>query len=100
MSFLKKITKAREMSSILFLIVLFGGVGLVNVDFLNPTSLLNCLNDSVVFTLLACGIAFVIFTGEIDVSIGATLGLAAAVTSTLLRNGTPWAVAFLAGIAV
>lgn len=100
MSFLKKITKAREMSSILFLIVLFGGVGMINVNFLNPTSLLNCLNDSVVFTLLACGIAFVIFTGEIDVSIGATLGLAAAVTSTLLRNGTPWAVAFLAGIAV
>lgn len=100
MSVVKKIIKAREMSAFLFLIILFGGVGLINSSFLAPTSLLNCLNDSVVFTLLAVGIGFVILTGEIDVSIGATLGLSAAVTSTLLRDGSPWALAFLAGVAV
>ncbi|HWP52109.1 MAG TPA: ABC transporter permease [Clostridia bacterium] len=100
MSLLKKLVKAREMSSLLFLVILFGGVGFVNSSFLSPTSLLNCLNDSVVFTLLAAGIAFVILTGEIDVSIGATLGLSAAVSSTLLRDGANWIVAFAAGIAV
>lgn len=100
MSTLKSILKAREMSSFLFLVVLFGAVGMVNSDFLTAESLLNCLNDSVVFTLLAVGIAFVILTGEIDVSIGATLGFAAAVSSTLLRDGTHWMIAMLAGIAV
>ncbi|WP_411677240.1 ABC transporter permease [Caproicibacter sp.] len=100
MNTVKKILKIREMTSFLFLIALFTGVGMVNSSFLSPTSLLNCFNDSVVFTLLAVGIAFVILTGEIDVSIGAILGLSAAVTSTLLRNGSSWAVAFLAGVMV
>lgn len=100
MSVLKKILKMREISSLLFLVVLFGAVGIVNPDFLSPTSLLNCLNDSVVFTLLACGIAFVIFTGEIDVSIGATLGISATISSTLLCKGQSWIVASIVGIAI
>lgn len=100
MSKLKSLLKSREVSSFLFLLVLFGGVGMVNSDFLTAESLLNCLNDSVVFTLLAVGIAFVILTGEIDVSIGATLGFSAAVSSTLLRDGAHWMVAVVAGIAV
>lgn len=100
MSVLKRITKIREMSSLLFLVVLFGFVGIINNDFLKPESLINCLNDSVVFSLLACGIAFVIFTGEIDVSIGATLGITAAVSSTLLRDGLSWGVAVIVGIAI
>lgn len=100
MNFLKKLAKARETSSLLFLILLFGTVGMVNSAFLEPVSLFNCLNDSVVFTLLAAGIAFVILTGEIDVSIGATLGFSAAVSSTLLRDGASWIVAFGAGILV
>lgn len=100
MNAIKKIFKVRELSSLLFLIALFLLVGGVNSSFLTPTSILNCFNDSVVFTLLAVGIAFVILTGEIDVSIGATLGLSAAVTSSLLRDGASWLVAFLAGAAV
>jgi AI-2 transport system permease protein len=100
MSVLRKLLKAREMSSLLFLIVLFLGVGLVNRNFFTATSLLNCFNDSVVFTLLAVGIAFVILTGEIDVSIGATLGLSAAVASSLLRDGVSLGVAVLAGMLV
>ena len=72
---LKKIMKTHEMSSFLFLAALIFVVGCVNPSFWQPTSILNCFNDSVVFTLLAVGSAFVILTGEIDVSVGATLGL-------------------------
>lgn len=97
---IKKLSKAREIRSFLFFLILIIGVGLVNSDFLAPTSLLNCLNDSVVFTLLAVGIAFVILTGEIDVSIGATLGLSAAVGATLLRDGGNWFTAIAAALLV
>lgn len=100
MSTVKKFLKVREISSLLFLIILFVIVGLINHSFFTPTTILNCFNDSVVFTLLAAGIAFVIFTGEIDVSIGATLGLSAAVASSFLRDGSNWAVAVVAGLAV
>ena len=100
MTLLKKMGKVREISSLFFLIFLFGLVGLMNSDFLTPTSLFNCFNDSVVFTLLAVGIAFVILTGEIDVSIGATLGLSAAVSSMILRDGGSAVVAVLAAVLV
>ncbi len=96
----KKIIKAREMGSLIFLLLLILLVGCINPAFWQPTSLLNCLNDSVVFTLLAVGIAFPILTGDIDVSIGATLGMSAAVGATLLRDGSSWVVAILAAILV
>ena len=88
------------MSSFLFLAALIFIVGCVNPSFWQPTSILNCFNDSVVFTLLAVGSAFVILTGEIDVSVGATLGMSAAVGATLLRDGSNWAVASLAALAI
>ena len=97
---LKKIMKTHEMSSFLFLAALIFVVGCVNPSFWQPTSILNCFNDSVVFTLLAVGSAFVILTGEIDVSVGATLGMSAAVGATLLRDGSYWAVAILAALAI
>lgn len=97
---LKKIMKTHEMSSFLFLAALIFVVGCVNPSFWQPASILNCFNDSVVFTLLAVGSAFVILTGEIDVSVGATLGMSAAVGATLLRDGSYWAVAILAALAI
>lgn len=100
MKTLKRLIQTREISSLTFLIVMFLSVGAVNPAFLQPKNLMLTLNGSVVYILLAIGIAFVILAGEIDVSIGATLGLSAAVSATLLRDGSPWAVAILAAVAV
>ena len=55
MNYIKKLTKAREASSLLFLIALFIIVGCINTNFLAPSSIAACFNDSVVFTLLAVG---------------------------------------------
>lgn len=100
MNAIKRIFKIREMTSLLFLIAIFLIVGCINHSFLEQASILNCFNDSVVFTLLAVGSAFVILVGEIDVSVGATLGMVAAVSSSLLRDGVGWFPAFLAGLLV
>lgn len=97
---MKKLFKASEAGSLLFLIGLIILVGLVNPEFLKPTSLFNCFNDSVVFTLLSVGIAFVILTGDIDVSIGSILGLSAAVGASLLRDGASVFVAIIASLIV
>ncbi len=70
-----------------FLVLMFILVSVVNSDFLTGESIVNCFNDSVVFTLLAVGSAFVILTGEIDVSVGSVLGISAAVAATILRDG-------------
>lgn len=97
---IKHLLKAREAGSLIFLFLLIFLVGLVNPSFWQPTSLLNCLNDSVVFTFLAVGAAFVILTGEIDVSVGAVLGMSSAVGATILRDGGNYVVAIVAAILV
>lgn len=100
MNCIKKIAKAREASSLLFLIILFAIVGCINISFLAPSSIAACFNDSVVFTLLAVGMAFTIFIGEIDVSVGANLGFTASVVGSLLRDGHNWVFCFAVGILI
>ncbi len=100
MKLMNRIFKAREISSLAFLTAMFLIVGAVNPAFLQTKNLFLTFNGSVVYILMAVGIAYVILSGEIDVSIGATLGLSAAVSATLLRNGSSWGIAIAAAVAV
>ena len=84
---IKKLSIPRETTSIVFLILLFVGVGSVNSSFLTVRNIMLSLNSSVIYAVVAIGIAFVIITGEIDVSVGATLGLTAAVCGSMVRDG-------------
>lgn len=100
MNAVKKVLKAREITSFLCLIAMFLLVGVINPDFLKVQNIFLCFNGSITYILISIGMAFVILTGEIDCSIGAQLGLAAAVCATLLRNEASWGVAIAACIAV
>ena len=84
---MKNLLKARWTSSLIFLIALFLITGAVDPSFLTYSSIISCFNNATMYTLLAIGIAFVIMTGEIDVSIGSTLGLSAAVTGLIAHEG-------------
>ena len=86
MSEVKNLFKARWMSSLIFLIALFIITGIADPSFLNYSSIISCFNSATMYTLLAVGIAFVIMTGEIDVSIGATLGITAAMTGMIAQQ--------------
>ena len=97
---MKKILKARETTSFLFLAVLFLLVGIINPSFLTLSNISACFNTSVVYTLIAVGMAFAIFVGEIDVSVGSNLGLVAAVVGTMIQNGSNWFAAFAVGICI
>ena len=87
MSVLKNLMKARWSSSLIFLILLFLVTGIANSNFLSYSNIIACFNTATMYTLLAIGIAFVIMTGEIDVSIGATLGLSASLTGIIAQQG-------------
>lgn len=100
MNLIKKISKSREITSLLFLVVLFAVVGMINPSFLSSTSISACFNTSVVYTLIAIGMAFTLFIGEIDVSVGSTLGFVATVVGCMLRDGQNWILAFAIGIAI
>lgn len=97
---MKKILKARETTSFLFLAALFLLVGIINPSFLTLSNVSACFNTSVVYTLIAVGMAFAIFVGEIDVSVGSNLGLVAAVVGTMIQNGSNWFAAFAVGICI
>lgn len=87
MSGIRRVFEARWLSSLMFLAALFLLTGLAEPAFLCYASIISCFNTATMYTLLAVGIAFVIMTGEIDVSIGATLGLTAAMTGIIAQRG-------------
>lgn len=97
---MKNLLKQREMVSILFIIALFTIVGAFNPQFLEFNNIFQIINNSGVYAIVAIGMCFVLFTGEIDVSIGAIVGLAAAVTGKLLNSGASIVVAFIVAIFV
>ncbi len=84
---LVRLAKAREVTVIIFIAFLFLFVGSINPTFIQQSNIALTLQNSVMYILLAIGISFVLITKEIDVSIGATLGLSAAVGATMLREG-------------
>ena len=97
---LKRILKMRELIAIVFIVALFLIVGAINPTFLSASNIMLCLNSSVVYTVIAVGISMVIMTGEIDVSVGAVMGLSAAIVGAMTRDGSSWALAFACAIAV
>lgn len=95
---MKKIIKSREFMSLLIIIGVFLGVGLFNAEFLSMKNIFQTLNGSVVYSLVALGMTFVLFIGEIDVSIGATLGFSAALSGSLILQGYSFFTVLLATI--
>ncbi len=100
MNIIKKFINRRECTSIVFLIALYLIVGLINPTFMQSDNIMLCLNGATVYTICAIGMAFVIYTGEIDASIGATLGLSAAVVATMIRDGKSFTSAVLVAICI
>ena len=99
MNKVKSLLKARWMSSLIFLLLLFLITGIAEPEFLSYSNIISCFNTATMYTLLAIGIAFVIMTGEIDVPIGSTLGLSAAMTGLIAKQEGSIAVMLLAVVA-
>jgi AI-2 transport system permease protein len=92
------VMKLREFRTLLFLILLFVVVGMINSDYLSLQNLDKSLKSSLLYIVLAIGMTFVLLTGNLDISVGGTLGLSAAVSGTILRDGGNIFVAALAAI--
>jgi ribose transport system permease protein len=63
----------------------------VSDAFLTTNNLLNVLRQASLLFFMASGLTLVILTANIDLSIGATVGLSACVAATAIKaNGSPW----------
>jgi D-xylose transport system permease protein len=68
--------------------------------FTNSFNFANLINQSSAVIVIAMGLVFILLLGEIDLSAGFTAGTSGAVLAIVLtRQGQPWPVAVLAGLA-
>ena len=65
MNKVKSLLKARWMSSLIFLLLLFLITGIAEPEFLSYSNIISCFNTATMYTLLAIGIAFGLMLQEI-----------------------------------
>lgn len=98
MLILKKLFKDFSLGTLLIVLFLFILAGSFNPNFLKINNIFQTINGSAVYALVTLGMSCVIFTGEIDVSVGAVLGLSSAITGKLVLSGASIWVIILAAI--
>lgn len=86
MGAIKKFFKSREATPLYILLILFFLVGIINSNFFSYENISSTLYGGAMYIVLAIGLSFVIITGEIDVSIGSTLGFCASVAGILAQK--------------
>ena len=81
----KAFLRAREVSILIVILVVFGATTIYNHSFADPLSVQQLLVGASVMMILAVGETLVIITRNVDLSIGSVLGLSAYVVGRSLR---------------
>ena len=96
----KRLFGSQEGILALLLMLLIIGVGLYNPRFLNERNLTDVINANAFIAVAAIGISMVIITGNIDISVGAAIGVLVTLSGTvaveLANAGLPGIVVLLA----
>jgi methyl-galactoside transport system permease protein len=74
-----------EYAIYLVLLLLVIGIALTEPNFLSMASLRNILLSSATKTIVALGVAFVLVSGGVDLSVGRVVGLAAVLSASMLQ---------------
>ncbi|WP_394121522.1 ribose ABC transporter permease [Planococcus donghaensis] len=80
------------------LILIIVIITILNPGFLSVSNLMNVLRQVSINALIAFGMTFVILTGGIDLSVGATLALTGAVSAGMMASGVDPIFAMLLGL--
>lgn len=87
------------LAALLVLLVVFFSVW-ASPHFFSGATGVNILNAAALTAIFAAGLGIGVMTGSLDMSVPGTAALAAVVLGTLLKGGTPIAVAILAALVV
>lgn len=101
-SITKTLTKSREVSLMIVLIILCTAIQLKNNQFLSFANINDLLVNATIMCVLAVGMMCVLLIGGIDISIGSTLALSGMVSALVMRDypNTPAIVSALIAIGV
>ncbi|WP_243522763.1 ABC transporter permease subunit [Bacillus pseudomycoides] len=92
------IFKMHETSIIILLLIYIAVVGIINPSFVQFSSLSLIMKSSLILVTLAIGQSFVLFTKNIDVSVGSIMGLSAAICGMFLTNGNSILISIIVAI--
>jgi ribose/xylose/arabinose/galactoside ABC-type transport system permease subunit len=90
----------QEIVVLLALVFLFVVVGAINPRFLSNTNLTSIFAGNAYIAVAAIGMAMVIISGHIDVSVGSLIGVLATIAGTLAVAGYPVWIAWLVPIVI
>lgn len=82
------------------LALIFLVVGLYNPNFLNANNLKTIFSSQAYVAVAAIGMAMVIISGNIDVSVGSLIGVLATIAGTLALKGYPIAIAWFVPVLI
>ncbi len=83
---LRRVIGTQEGILALLLIALIIGVGLYNPRFLNERNLTDVFNANAYVAVAAIGISMIIITGNIDISVGAAIGVLVSLSGTIAET--------------
>ena len=86
-------------SVIIVLVILVIISSILSPVFFSANNLVNVLQQVIVYATLSAGLSFVIYTGGIDLSIGAILAVAGITCGYLMHMGVPIPIAIICGLA-
>src|SRR5687768_8433652 len=79
-------------------IVLVIGFSFASPEFLSTSNMLNIGRQTAIVSVIAFAMTFVLTAGEIDLSIGSVMAVSSLIASLMLRDGSHWLTASLAGL--
>ncbi len=85
----------KESSIIIMTVVFFLSVQIVNNAFLGPSNITNLLRSTSYLLITACGMTFVLISGNIDLSVCTVMGLGGILFCKFITGGMPMTLALL-----
>ncbi|MDQ8047120.1 MAG: ABC transporter permease, partial [Solirubrobacteraceae bacterium] len=97
-----RLIRARELGLIVALIILIAVTGIIEPRFLTASNLSETVLNVAIIAIMAAGQSLVLFTRNVDLSVGSILGLSAYLSADFIasNSGTPWIVGVIIGVLV
>jgi len=74
--------------------------GMINPRFFTTSNLMNILEQIAVLGIISSGMTMLLISGEIDISVGASIGLASCVTAMMIRSDWGYFLPVIVGVAI
>jgi len=94
----RRLLRQRELGVIISIIVMGIVFGMLNHKFFSPASFASMVSMAAELGIVAVGIAFLMISGEFDLSVGSVYAASSMLAAWLINIGVPFPLAFLAAL--